>query len=216
MRVLGIGFATPYLRPFVDEAERVAAAMPAQQGVIQWPADGAGLTALVDEMDLPFDDLPVDRVLLIHGLESAEPLRPMLREIWRIMSGDGKLLVVAPNRRGVWARLERTPFGHGRPYSRRQLSTVLREGMFTPMESDSALFMPPLRSRLLLSAAPALENIGRAAFSQFGGVIMMEATKQIYAASGEVRPVRRRQVASAPKSVQSPTWNADWRRREDE
>jgi len=212
LRVLGIGFATPYLRPFVEEAERVAAAMPAQQGVIHWPADGPGLTTLVDEMDLPFEDLSVDRVLLVHGLESAEPIRPMLREIWRIMSGDGRLLVIAPNRRGVWARLERTPFGHGRPYSRRQLSNVLREAMFTPMQSDSALFVPPFRSRLLLSAAPALENIGRRAFARFGGVVMMEATKQIYAASMDARPVRKREAVVAPKSVEAPTWNADWNR----
>ena len=48
MRVLGIGYATPYLIPFRGEAERVTAAMPAAQGVLAWPGEGAGLSTLCD------------------------------------------------------------------------------------------------------------------------------------------------------------------------
>ena len=213
LSVLGVGFATPYLRPFVDEADRVAAAMPAGQGVLQWPVDGPGRTVLVDETDLPFDDLSVDRVLLVHGMENAEHLRPMLREIWRVLSGNGRLLVITPNRRGLWARFERTPFGHGRPFTRRQLSNALRDAMFTPMTNDSALYMPPLRSPLLQSAAPALENIGRRVFTRFGGVVIMEATKQIYAGAGAKEAVRRPTFVTAPSSVQADGMNAEPHRR---
>ncbi len=194
MRVLGLGFATPYLRPLMEEADRTIAAMPAPQGVLHWPMSAPGLTVLTDEMELPFDDLSMDRVLLVHALESAEPARPLLREIWRVLSGSGRLLVVAPNRRGVWARLERTPFGHGRPYSRRQLSTLLRDTMFTPLQSETALFVPPLRSRMLLSSSSAWERVGRRVFSRFGGVIIAEATKQIYAGQPVSRGVSRRYV----------------------
>ncbi|MEQ8665547.1 MAG: methyltransferase domain-containing protein [Rhodospirillales bacterium] len=213
LSVLGLGFATPYLRPFVDEADRVVAAMPARQGVLHWPLDGPGLTALVDETELPFDDLSFDRVMLVHGMENAEQLRPMLREIWRILSGNGRLLVITPNRRGLWARFERTPFGHGRPFSRRQLSNELRDAMFTPMSSDSALYMPPLRSPLLQSAAPALENVGRRLFSRFGGVVVMEATKQIYAGSAAKETVRRPAFVAAPSSVHADGVNTEPHRR---
>lgn len=214
-RVLGLGFATPYLRSFVEESERVVAAMPARQGVIHWPASGPGLTTLVEETDLPFEDLSFDRVILAHGLEQTEALRPMLREIWRVMSGDGRLLVIAPNRRGVWARLERTPFGHGQPYSRRQLSNQLRDAMFTPMTSETALYMPPIKSSLLLSAAPAMERVGRSAFSRFGGVLLMEATKQIYAASGLKEPAKQVAVATPASQVRAEGLNAQHRETED-
>jgi len=117
MRVLGLGYATPYLRPFRDEAERVVAAMPASQGVLAWPAEGPNAVALVEESELPFQDYSIDRVLLVHGLEYSEQVRPLLKEIWRVMAGGGRLLVVAPNRRGIWARIDRTPFGQGHPYT---------------------------------------------------------------------------------------------------
>jgi len=210
-RVLGLGFATPYLHSFFEESERVVAAMPSRQGVIQWPSAGPGLTTLVDETELPFEDLTFDRVLLAHGLEQTEALRPMLREIWRVMSGDGRLLVVAPNRRGVWARLERTPFGHGRPYSRRQLSDQLRDAMFTPMGNENALYMPPIKSSLLLSAAPAMERVGRTAFRRFSGVLIMEATKQIYASSGVGQPARRAAITAPVSEARAEGLNAQSR-----
>lgn len=202
MRVLGLGFATPYLRPFMTEAERTIAAMPAQQGVLHWPppdADGGGngLTVLADEMELPFDDLSMDRVLLVHALENAEPVRPLLREAWRVLAGSGKLLVVTPNRRGVWARRDRTPLGHGRPYSSGQLSALLRDTMFTPDSSQTALFVPPIDSKMVLSSCAAWEKVGSAAFSRFGGVVITEASKQLYAGQADAKAVKRRYVVTA-------------------
>ena len=132
MNVLGIGYPTPYLGQFRSEAQRVLAVMPARQGVIRWPSEGANLAALADEAELPLPDLSIDRVLLVHALESAEQLRPMLREIWRVMADGGRMIAVVPNRTGIWARLDRTPFGHGHPYSQSQLSRLLRDAMFNP------------------------------------------------------------------------------------
>ncbi len=190
--ILGIGYATPYLNSFRGEAGRVLAAMPAAQGVLHWPSEDAGLTTLVDEMEMPFPDLSMDRVLLIHALECAEQVRPMMREVWRVLAGSGRLLVVVPNRRGIWARIERTPFGHGLPYTPGQLSRVLRDNLFTPSESHRALFVPPVYSRMILSSAPAWEQIGQRAFKTFSGVVMMEAVKQIYATGAEPAAKRRR------------------------
>ncbi|CAA7611572.1 conserved hypothetical protein [Candidatus Terasakiella magnetica] len=184
MRVLGLGFATPYLRPFLGEAERVMAIMPASQGVLPWPPEGPGLTGLADEADLPLPDRCIDRMLLVHTLESTEQVRAMMREVWRVLADGGRLVIVAPNRRGIWARLERTPFGNGRPYTMGQLSRLLRDNMFTPITSGTALFPPPSTSRMVLRSAPAIEELGQRWFETFGGVLMVEAAKQIYAGSG--------------------------------
>lgn len=197
-RVLGLGYATPFLRQFQSEAERVFAFMPASSGVLHWPEEGPGLTALVEEEELPLADYSVDRVLLVHGVENSESQRALLREIWRILTGEGRLLVITPNRRGIWSRMERTPFGSGRPYSASQLSRVLRDNMFTPTRSSRALFVPPTRSRTLLSSAVAWERIGSRWFPTFGGVTLVEAGKQLYAATPQASPQRIRRPIVVP------------------
>ncbi len=197
LSVLGLGYATPYLNFPRDGAANVIAAMPAAQGVLHWPSDGPGRTTLVDEADLPFPDLSVDRMILVHALETTEQVRPMMREVWRVLSGNGRLLVVVPNRRGIWARLDRTPFGHGQPYSSGQLSRLLRETMFTPVKAHRALFVPPTRSRMVLASAPAWEQLGLRRIVPFAGVVLVEATKQIYAGHTVAR--RRRSYVPLPQ-----------------
>ncbi|MCB2102548.1 MAG: methyltransferase domain-containing protein [Rhodobacterales bacterium] len=192
LSVLGLGYAVPFLHPFRAESTRVIAAMPAHQGVLHWPLENGGLTFLVDETELPLPDLSMDRVLLVHSLECTEQVRIMMREVWRVLAPSGRLLVVVPNRTGLWARLERTPFGHGRPYTQGQLRTILRDCLFTPLETDRALFMPPARTRLMRSWSIAVENLGRRWLPALSGVVMVEATKQIYEPTGAVAPAKER------------------------
>ena len=194
MRLLGLGYATPYLRLFRDEAERAIAAMPASQGVLAWPPEGPNAVALAEEGELPFQDYSIDRVLLVHGLEYSERVRPLLKEIWRVLAGGGRLIVVAPNRRGIWARMDATPFGQGHPYTPTQLARVLRQADFTPETVASALFMPPTDSRMMLRSAMAIERIGERWFTTFAGVSMVEASKQLYAKPALKRRESRRQV----------------------
>lgn len=181
LSLLGLGFATPYLAQFQGDAERVIGMMPAAQGVMRWPPGAASLTALVDEDDLPLPDASIDRILLVHGLETSEHVRNSLREIWRVLAPGGKVLVVVPNRIGLWARLEATPFGHGRPYSRSQITHLLRDSLFSPEHWSSGLYMPPIERLLLLRPAQTWERIGRILWRRFAGVLIVEATKQIYA-----------------------------------
>src|ERR1700744_1404608 len=64
LRVIGIGYPTPYLGLFREEAERCLAFMPAAQGVIKWPSMRPTLTALGEEIDLPIADAAGERVVL--------------------------------------------------------------------------------------------------------------------------------------------------------
>jgi SAM-dependent methyltransferase len=181
--MLGIGFAIPYLSPFRGEAARIFALMPAAQGVMQNDEELPGYSLLADETALPFPDCSIDRLLIVHALESTDNPRALLREAWRVLADSGRLLVIVPNRRGIWARMETTPFGNGRPYGAGQINRLLRDNLFTPMQAGSALFLPPLQSRMLLGSAAAWEKIGEAWFSSFGGVRLVEAAKQIYCAN---------------------------------
>jgi len=194
MRLLGIGYPAPFLTAISPESERTLAMMPASLGVLAWPSDSANLALLANEDEFPFADFSMDRVLLVHALETSEQAGQLLKEAWRVLAGGGRLLVVVPNRRGIWARLDRTPFGSGRPYTLSQLSQLLRDELFTPVATGAALFVPPSRSRMVLRSARAWERLGARWFPTFAGVVMVEATKQIYAKPAAARAPRRRFV----------------------
>lgn len=183
MNLLGLGYAVPYLRTFQDEAARTVAVMPSRMGVLAWSGaadDTHNLATLAQEDALPLPDLSMDRILLVHGLEYSEHLRAMLREVWRVLADGGRLIVVVPNRRSIWARFEHTPFGHGHPYTPNQINRMLRGAMFAPMRSSVCLYIPPTRRRFWLRTAPAFEKVGERWFAPLGGVTLVEASKQIY------------------------------------
>jgi SAM-dependent methyltransferase len=202
MRVVGLGYATPLLRPMLDEAERVMAFMPAGQGVHRWPNNEPSRVALTDEIELPLGDSCVDRVVLVHTLENTEHLREMLREVWRVLAPEGRVLIVAPNRRGIWARMERTPFGHGRPFSPPQLNRLLRDNMFSPGATKAALYFPPSRGGVMLRAAVALERFGeRLGATAIAGALLVEGGKQVYAATPTGERSRLRAVRAVARPV---------------
>jgi len=199
LSVMGMGFATPYLGVFNGVADRVFAVMPSRQGALHWPHGEPSQVAMAEDEELPFESGSIDRVLMVHSLEFAEKLQPTLREIWRVLAGNGRLMVVVPNRAGVWARTDGTPFGHGAPYSINQLRYYLRENMFVPEHSDRALYVPPVNSRVILSTARAWERIGGRFCSTFGGVNIVEASKQLISATPlyAAERVKRRNVQIA-------------------
>lgn len=185
--VLGLGYALPYLDAWRDEAERIIALMPGRQGVVHWPSEGPVMTALVDDGDLPLGNGSVDVALVVHELEVCDHPPGMLRELWRVLAPEGRALFIVPNRRGMWARFDSTPFGHGRPFSRQQLTAMLRDQQFSPTGWASALFVPPFDRGFLVRSAPAWERIGLWLSPGFSGILMVEAVKQVYAVSTAAR-----------------------------
>ena len=180
LSVLGIGYATPYLGVFREECERALAFMPGAQGVTRWPSAAPTLAALVDETELPLPNGSIDRVIAVHLLEMTPDAGDVLREVWRVLAPGGRLLCVVPNRRGVWARADNNPFGHGRPFSRTQITNLLREALFTPVGWGEALYMPPVTRTWFLRSAVAWERVGATLSLPFAGVHIVEATKQVY------------------------------------
>jgi SAM-dependent methyltransferase len=189
-RLLGLGYAVPFLAPLAEGVERVCVVMPPGQGGVRWPAERQNQVILAADDELPLADRSVDRVLMVHALESAEQSQRLLRELWRVLADGGQALIVVPNRRGLWCLSESTPFGHGRPFSSTQLKQLLRNNLFDPRGTARALFVPPSSSRLLLRTALVWERIGLRWAKHFSGVLLMAAEKQIYAAP--VEPVVRK------------------------
>lgn len=187
--VVGFGFAVPLLRPFLDRSRRVVGLMPAPQGVMPWPTGAENVTVLCEDALWPLPTGIVDRLVMMHGLETSENPSALLDETRRVLGPGGRALFVVPNRAGLWARSDQTPFGYGRPYSLTQLEAQLRRHGFVADRHEVALFQPPSHRRFWLRAGPYCERIGNRLSNRYaGGVLMVEASKENAQAGGT--PVR--------------------------
>ena len=179
--VAGFGFAVPLLRPYLADARRVIGLMPGPQGVMPWPAGLENVSGLCEEASWPLATGFIDRLVVMHGLETSDNAALLLDEAYRVLGPGGRALFIVPNRAGLWARRDGTPFGFGRPFSGGQLEAQLKKHGFTPERSMTALFAPPSERRFWLGTSNFWEGFGRRLPWLAGGVLMVEVSKQVYA-----------------------------------
>ncbi len=210
MTVAGFGFAVPLLRPFLGEAERVIALMPGPQGVMPWPSGTTNHSVLCEETLWPLEAESIDRLVLMHGLETSEDPAALIEECYRTLKSQGRALFIVPNRAGLWAKNDATPFGFGRPYSLSQLEAQMKFHGFQAERHVAALFQPPSTKPFWMRTGRMWERLGqRLSNSIAGGVIMLEVAKQIPApprrglADAVKRPLRVLDgiTSPAPKPV---------------
>lgn len=195
MTVAGFGFAAPMLRPWLPRARRVVVLMPGGQGVMAWPVGMPNHSVLCHEDAWPLETGSVDRLVLLHGLEVADQAASVLSEAGRVLGPGGRLVVMVPNRAGLWARSEGTPFGFGRSYSAGQLEAHARQAGFTVERTGAALYIPPSDRRFWLRSAQFWERSGaRISKVLIAGILLAELTKK---SRGLVGP-------AAPATVPSP------------
>ena len=195
---LGLGYATPFLED-LEPARRVVAAMPGQQGVEAWPHEGRNRACLANEEALPFANALFDRILVAHGLEESDDPLALLREVWRVLAPSGRVIIVVASRLGLWSDAEKTPFGHGRPYSRGQLEELVREAELEPTAWSRALYAPPVN--WAAGWAETFEQVGSRLWPQFSGLILLEAVKQTYAVKPKAPKLRAKAPVLRPVAV---------------
>jgi SAM-dependent methyltransferase len=195
--VLAFGYATPFLEPQTTGAGRMIAAMPAAQGVEAWPLGAPNAATLVDEAALPFPSALFDRVLAVHALEESDSPIAVLTELGRVLAPQGRLILVVVARPGLWANAESSPFGHGRPFSRRQLEQLVRESELEPAGWTRALYAPPLA--WAARWAEGFEQVGARIWPAFSGLILMEAQKRTLAVTP--LPARARARVYSPGAL---------------
>lgn len=203
--VVGFGFAAPLLRPYLDEARRVIALMPGPQGVMPWPAGMANVSVLCEETLWPIETGMVDRLVMLHGLETSEQPSALLEEAWRVLGPGGKALFIVPNRAGLWSRSDATPYGYGRPYTLGQLEAQLKRHAFMPERHTAMLYQMPSARRFWRKTADVWEGIGaRFSMVMAGGVLMVEATKRVHAPAGGGLAQKVRKPLSVLKPAAEP------------
>lgn len=190
MTVAGYGFAAPLLRPYLGRARRVTALMPARQGAMPWPAGAPNHSVLCDEDAWPLDTGSVDRLAVLHALETAVDAAAVFQECARVLGPGGRLIVMVPNRAGLWAQSETTPFGIGRSYTRGQLEAQARAAGFVAEMTGAAVYIPPSDRRFWLKSAQMWERTGaRIASVLIAGVVIGEFVKQVPALVGPAQRV---------------------------
>ncbi len=183
--VVGFGFSVPLLRPYLADARRVIALMPGPQGVMPWPAGLPNVSVLSEETLWPLETGHVDKLVLLHGLETSERPSDLLQECARVLGPGGKVIFIVPNRAGLWSRTDRTPFGFGRPYTLSQLETQVRIHGFMPERHGAALHLLPSERRFWLKSSGMLERMAKfSPTSRAGGVFMLEASKRVQPSRG--------------------------------
>ncbi|AVO36878.1 methyltransferase domain-containing protein [Pukyongiella litopenaei] len=203
--VAGFGFAVPLLRPYLADARRMIALMPGPQGVMPWPAGMPNVSVLTEETMWPVDTGRVDRLLVMHGLETSERPSRLLQECWRALGPGGRVLFIVPNRAGLWSRSDATPFGYGQPYTAGQLEAQLRRHDFFPEGHGSALYQPPSSRRFWLRAGPLFERVGRRMPTVLaGGVVLVEAVKRVQPRGKRIVKERETRPVRAPAGLAEP------------
>jgi len=196
--LLGIGFPFPFMEAFTPFFRRSFVFTLEKQGATYWPYSGPNATALVDPESLPLPDCSVNRILVAHAMEIVEDPAEFLSELWRILDPGGRIIIITPNRRGLWARLDTTPFGSGQPFSHKQLKDLLNTVNFSVEKWIDALYMPPLENKYLLRSAPVWEKIGGGFLIPFAGLHIVEASKQLYRPVLVNQPVKNRRTIFLP------------------
>ena len=206
--VVGIGYTLPMLRVIERTTPgTVIALMPAVQGALYWPVHSENRAILADEMRPPFAPNSISRIVMLHTLEHAEKPDELLQILWQILEPGGQLLIMVPNSRGPWVRGNRSPFTGGKFYHTSELKTLLSDTHFTLRETSTALFAPPSTHPLWLRTMGLCEMLGKLLCPGLGGLIVIEAEKQIYAGVGERISARAQQSwaeANAPVLNTSP------------
>ena len=193
--VLGYGYGIPFLQGYGDNistkcVRSIVYAMPAEQGAVRQMSSRGNISVLTPDHQFPFEPGVFDRVLLVHGLEEAPRMAALLGELWRVMKPEGRIVIVAANRAGLWARTDKTPFGAGRPFSRTQLSMALKTSGFVPLVRSGALYCPPMNKMCSMGMAAGFEKFGETVWPGFSGLVLVEAVKRLYA--GQEGRERRR------------------------
>lgn len=203
--VAGFGFAVPLLRPYLGDARRVIALMPGPQGVMPWPAGMPNVSVLAEETLWPIETGHIDKLVVMHGLETSEQPSKLLEECWRVLGPGGKVMFIVPNRAGLWSRSDATPFGFGRPYTLGQIEAQLKQHQFLPERHAAALYLPPSKRRFWLKAGPLVEKAGtRLPTVLAGGAILIEASKRVQPPQGTIAKVVAKRRVKLPKGLAEP------------
>jgi len=166
--VLGLGYPTPISACFA-RMERCIAIMPAAQGVLKWPTARPTLATLVDEFSAAAAGCRCRSHPLGSCAGNVRRSEGLLREVWRVLAPSGRMRRLFPTGAGLDPHRHH-PFGHGRPYSRSQITHFAEADLVHADGVGRSAVMPPVAGGWFLRSAMAWERRRAALSLPFAGV----------------------------------------------
>ena len=174
--------------------------MPVEIGGIAWAHNQEIYTAIIDSNSWPLESDSIDCIFISHALEFITDHHSFLMEAGRVLKSAGKLILLVPHRRGLWLRTETTPFGHGTPFSKGQIFRLLKNTGLNPEKCTRSLFLPPFAYKLPEALSNQIEIVGEHLLQLLGGVLIVEATKMVYAEPKKNRAKTKARLFAPVKS----------------
>lgn len=174
-----IGFGYPYM--CLPNHVSMPVLIPEEMGALAAFDQTGVMSVCASSATWPFESESADCIIMTHGLEFAHDPAACLTEACRVLKGAGRLVLMVPHRRSLWVRAETSPLGHGRPFSKSQLAMLVQQAGFEVMKVERHLHTPPIGLSFGYGVAQILNKIGKQGWGMFGGVIILEATKLVYA-----------------------------------
>ncbi len=162
---------------------------------------------------LPIDANSVDVVLLPHVLEFEEDPHDILREVERILIGEGHLLILGFNPFSLWGlwhlllAWRDAPPWNGHFYTSNRVRDWLSLLGFEVIKTRHLFFRPPTRSNWIMKRLTFMEKLGNYLWPWFGGVYLIIGKKRLIPLTPTKTEwrIRRRLIASG---VTEPTTRA--------
>lgn len=137
-----------------------------------------------DLQQLPFLPDSVDVILVPHMLEFMTSPDWLLQQMYRILTPEGKLLILGFNPFSLWGiarwlRGRRAPPWQGQFHSRFTIVSHLRHHQFQIEQQRSLFFRPPINRKSWLNHLLSLEAIGPLFWPNNGAVYLIVAKKQV-------------------------------------
>ncbi|MDP2193072.1 MAG: methyltransferase domain-containing protein [Alphaproteobacteria bacterium] len=179
--ILGLGYVTPFL-PHELHAKNAAMCFTFNQmGCMTWPNAARSTTAIVDAHALPITNQSVDRIILVHALEAAQHPILCIKELQRILKPGGQILIIFPNKNGLWSYSSATPFSYGQHFTSHELSVLLAEHQFQVVFEKKFLYFPPSQMLHTHSLFAPIEVFGAHFLPFFSGLNAICAKKSTLA-----------------------------------
>ncbi|MEX2516690.1 MAG: methyltransferase domain-containing protein [Gammaproteobacteria bacterium] len=142
-----------------------------------------GLISAAEALPLQADS--IDVLVLAHVLEFTDDPHQLLREVERVLIGEGHVVIIGFNPWSLWG-ISRALLGWreeppwcGHFFSALRIQDWLHLLGFQIMHTEKLFYRPPLRNDKLLARLAFMDKLGRYAWPWWGGAHVILAKKRV-------------------------------------
>ncbi len=168
---------------------------PTRRQTLLWNSPGQEVNIISRSDAVAVATASVDVVVVPHTLELEEKPHDLLREVDRVLVGEGHLLILGFSPNGLWGLRRifsggRFPPGTRRFITQRRLRDWLALLGFEVLSTEQYCYVPPVNNKTIVCRSSGIEKTGQK-IGRFGGAYLMLAQKHVYTMT-PVRPRRQK------------------------